>query len=364
MLVSMTSDEDVVVRQLNDGACRTYLVGWTPSREAALVDPVLGSTDRYLQHLREGGWQLCYVIDTHTHADHLSGCRLLAERTGAEYAMHRKAGARHASTWLTDGSTLKVGDVLLEAVETPGHTKDSLTLKLPGRVLTGDWLFIGGAGRTDLPGGDPGEHWDSLTRVIPSLDEATLVLPGHDYDGLSDAVLRDEKRTNAHLQERSRDEYVAWLSAAAEPTPAWMIETLRANNDGPVDTTLRLAPPDAASVCAAGPAPQVPQVSVDEVKRRLDAPSGPLFLLDVRQPEEYTGELGHVPGAVLVPLPELRARIDEISAHRRGPVITICRSGNRSARAAAILRDAGFQDVLNMTGGTLAWRQRGFPIER
>ncbi len=361
----MVSAEDVIVCQLNEGACRTYLVGSAGTREAALVDPVLASTERYLQVLREGSWQPRWLIDTHTHADHLSGCRLLADRTGAEYAMHRKAGGRHVSTRLTDGSTLKVGDVVLEAIETPGHTRDSLTLKVAGRVLTGDWLFIGGAGRTDLPGGDPGEHWDSLARVIPSLDESTVVLPGHDYNGRTDSVLRDERRTNAHLEERSREEYVAWLSAAAEPTPAWMIETLRANNAGPVDPALRLAPPDAASVCAVGPAPRVPKVSVEEVKQRLDAqgPSGPL-LLDVRQPEEYTGELGHVPGALLVPLGELRGRIGEIAAHPGRTIITICRSGNRSARAAAILRDAGFANVLNMTGGTLAWRDRGFPVDR
>jgi rhodanese-related sulfurtransferase len=114
-----------------------------------------------------------------------------------------------------------------------------------------------------------------------------------------------------------------------------------------------------------GPAPLVPQVSVDEVKRRLDSggPPGPL-LLDVRQPEEYTSELGHVPGALLVPLPELRARLHEIATDRARTVITICRSGNRSERAAAILREAGFVNVLNMTGGTLAWRDRGFPIDR
>jgi rhodanese-related sulfurtransferase len=114
-----------------------------------------------------------------------------------------------------------------------------------------------------------------------------------------------------------------------------------------------------------GPGPQVPQISVDEVKRRLDSQgtSGPL-LLDVRPPEEFAGELGHVPGAVLVPLPELAARIGEIARHRAGTVITICRSGNRSAHAAAILRAAGFGDVRNMTGGTLAWRARGFPVDR
>jgi rhodanese-related sulfurtransferase len=203
-----------------------------------------------------------------------------------------------------------------------------------------------------------------LTRVIPRLDESTLLLPGHDYNGLSEALLGSEKRTNEHLQDRSRDEYVAWLSAAAEPAPAWMVETLRANNAGPVDPSLCLAPPGAASDCAVGPGPRVPQLSADEVRRRLESEGPGLLLLDVRQGEEYTGELGHVPGAVLVPLPELRARLHEIHGRREGTVITICRSGNRSARAAAILRDAGFRGVWNMTGGTLAWRERGFPVER
>jgi sulfur dioxygenase len=359
--------DDLVFAQLNDGACRTYLVGSKTGREAALVDPVLGSTGRYLEVLKAGGWSLRFVIDTHTHADHLSGGRLLAERTGAEYAMHRRAGARHVAHRLSDGSTLRLGASVIEAVETPGHTKDSLTLKLAGRVLTGDWLFIGGAGRTDLPGGDPGEHWDSLTRVIPSLDESTLVFPGHDYRGLSDSALHEEKRTNPNLRPRTREEYVAWLCGATRPTPPWMVETLRLNNEGPVDPALVLAPEDAVSACMCQPASPagIRELSVDEVKARLDAGPDPRrLLLDVRQSDEYEGELGHVPGAVLVPLPELPARLVEIDSHRDGTVVAICRSGARSAKAARILRGAGFRDVWNMAGGTLAWRRRGFPVER
>ena len=135
--------EELVFGQLNDGVCRTYFVGSSLTRDAALVDPVLGSTDRYLRHLASGGWALRVVIDTHTHADHLSGGRVLAERTGAQYAMHPRAGSHHVSLRLSDGAALKVGGVSIEAIETPGHTKDSLSLRIPGRILTGDWLFIG-----------------------------------------------------------------------------------------------------------------------------------------------------------------------------------------------------------------------------
>jgi glyoxylase-like metal-dependent hydrolase (beta-lactamase superfamily II)/rhodanese-related sulfurtransferase len=359
--------EDLVFEQLNPDACRTYLIGAPETKEAALVDPVLGATEEYLRVLEKGGWSLRYVIDTHTHADHLSAGRLLSQLTSAEYAMHRRAGAKHASLRLTDGSTLSLGGTILEAIETPGHTKDSITLKLPGRLLTGDFLFIGGAGRTDLPGGDPGEHWESLNRVIPSIDESTLIYPGHDYQGRRESVLREEKRTNSNLKPRGREEYVAWLSAMERPTPEWMVETVRANNVGPTDPSLNFMPRDAVSACMCEPAPALglPELAVEEVRRLVasGADSGRL-LLDVRQPDEYVGELGHVPGAILIPLPELPARLFEIESYREKRVIAICRSGSRSAKATVLLKDAGFQDVWNMTGGTLAWRERGFPVER
>ncbi len=361
------TNEDLVFEQLNPEACRTYFVGSPSTREAALVDPVLGATEEYLKFLEKGGWRLRYVIDTHTHADHLSGGRLLSERTSAEYAMHRKAGTKHASLRLSDGATLPLGGAVLEVIETPGHTKDSITLKLPGRLLTGDFLFIGGAGRTDLPGGDPGEHWESLARVIPTLDENTVIYPGHDYQGRKDSVLREEKRANVNLKPRGREEYVSWLSAMKRPTPEWMIATVRANNEGPLDPSLNFMPADAVSACMCEPAPAlgIPEIEVEEVSKLLaSGGESERLVLDVRQPDEYVGELGHVPGAVLIPLPELPARISEIEGYRDKLVIAICRSGSRSAKATAILKDAGFQDVLNMTGGTLAWRQKGFPVER
>ncbi len=285
-------EKEFVFEQLNPDACRTYFVGSLETREAVLIDPVLGATEAYLKYLASGPWTLRYVIDTHTHADHLSGGTLLSERTGATYAMHKKAGAKHATLHLTDGSTVTVGGIVLEAIDTPGHTKDSVSLKLPGRLLTGDFLFIGGAGRTDLPGGDPGDHWDSLTRVIPSLDESTLLYPGHDYNGMRESILRDERRVNANLKPRGREEYIAWLSAMDRPTPPWMIDTVRANNEGPTDPSLNFMPKDEVSACMCEPSPSIrlPELSVEEV-RSLVASGGESgrLLLDVRQPDEYDG---------------------------------------------------------------------------
>jgi glyoxylase-like metal-dependent hydrolase (beta-lactamase superfamily II)/rhodanese-related sulfurtransferase len=356
---------EIVFEQCNPGACRTYFIGDPETREALLVDPILSSSPDYLERLRRGGWSLRYVLDTHTHADHVSGGRFLSERTGAEYVMHKRAGTRWVGRRLTDGATVELAGIRIEAIETPGHTKDSVTLLLPGRLLTGDWLFIGGAGRCDLPGGDAGEHWDSLNRVIPSLDENVIVYPGHDYRNLHQSPLREEKRSNVNLEPRGREEYIRWLSAMREPTPEWMIATIRANNEGVIDPRVSFMPEGETSACMRKPASAptgIPEVSVDEAKSMAEA-SRERLLLDVRQPEEYQGPMGHVPGAILIPLPELHARLREIEGYRDKLVIAICRTGARSASAAEILVSAGFRNVVNMAGGTLAWRSRGFPIE-
>ena len=319
-----------------------------------------------MKFLEENAWTLRYVIDTHTHADHISGALLLRERTDATYVMHKKAGSTHPTERLTDGSTLALGTLTpltIEAIETPGHTKDSLTLKLPGAILTGDWLFIGGAGRTDLPGGDPGEHWDSLQRVIPTLDESTIVYPGHDYANHTHSPLSDEKENNANLAPRSRDDYVSWLAGTSRPTPEWMIDTVRANNAGVTDPTVDFMPEGEESACMCAPAPNLslPPITVDEVSATMGEQR---LLLDVREPDEFVGPLGHIPGALLIPLGELSTRLDEIESYQNKKVVTICRSGNRSAQAAEILMNAGFENVLNMTGGATPWTEKGFPVER
>jgi len=358
----------LVLRQLNPGACRTYLVGWEPTREATLIDPVLERVDDYLNLLQKDGWTLRYVMDTHTHADHLSGGTALARRTGAEYAMHKKSGVSSLDLRLKDGSSLRLGEVEMDVIETPGHTRDSVTLSLPGILLTGDWLFIGGAGRTDLPGGDPAEHWESLQRVLPGFRDTDVIYPAHDYRNLTESALGVERRTNPNLRERSKEDYVTWMASMAQATPEWMLKTVAANLAGTTDPEVDWIPADAAcrSMCSpvdTASVRSVPEVSPEEVRSRVAAAEPPL-LLDVREPDEFWGPLGHLPGAVLVPLGELPQRLAELDTHRARPVVTICRSGNRSVAAAAILLDAGFQEVASMAGGTEAWQLKGYPVDR
>lgn len=356
-----------IVEQLNPGACRTYLIGSSRTREAALVDPVLGSIEAYRGLLAADGWRLRYVIDTHTHADHISGAAAVAEAERIEYLMHRRSPARRVSSRVSDGTTLAVGDLTVTFIETPGHTQDSVSLLVAGHLLTGDWLFIGGAGRTDLPGGDPGEHWDSIQRVVPRVDEDVRILPGHDYQHNAVSTLAREKTSNPHLRMPSRKEYVRWLSSAAQPTPEWMMKTLAANQRGVTDPRVNFMPPGeaACSTCQLdAPAPaSVPEISPEDVRALIEQGQAP-FLLDVRQPEEFVGTLGHVPGAVLIPLRELPARLSELELRQEKAVVAICRTGARSAQAADLLLKSGFTKVFNMIGGTLAWSQKGFPVER
>jgi len=354
----------LVVTQLNPGACRTYFVGSESTKEAVLIDPVLNRVDDYLEFLRDGRWTLRYVLDTHTHADHISGGVALIERTEAEYAMHKKAGGRAVGRRLVDGDSLRVGDVVMDVIETPGHTKDSVTARLPGILLTGDWLFIGGAGRTDLPGGDPADHWESLHRVVPGFSDTDKILPGHDYDGRNESTLGVERQSNPNLSEKTKEDYIVWMASMAQPTPDWMLKTVRANVAGTTDPNVDWIPEDAAcmSVCSplAAPSVPVPEISSENLRKMMAEEDPSPLVLDVRQPEELTGPLGRLPGAINISLGELQQRLSEISDRREGPIVTVCRSGNRSIAAAAVLIEAGFEGVSSMAGGLQDWRQKGY----
>jgi glyoxylase-like metal-dependent hydrolase (beta-lactamase superfamily II)/rhodanese-related sulfurtransferase len=349
----------VVFEQLNDGSCRTYLVA--DQGEAALVDPVLGREDHYLGVLRERGLTLRFAFDTHTHADHLSGCALLRDRTGADHGVFATSRISEGNLRLEDGQRLMVGAEPVDIMHTPGHTQDSMSLRLSGRLLTGDFLFLGegGAGRTDLPGGDPAAHWESLQK-LQNLDGGLLVFPGHDYRGRTHSSLAEERHANPRLQPRTKASYVTWLEGLRLPPADWMKAVVLANLSCSRDPGC-VAIPDGGAVCevSAGCA-TVPQISCEELLASMESP----LLLDVRQPEEYRGPLGHIRGARLLPLGELPRRLDELEDYRHHPVVTACQMGGRSNQAAAILIEAGFRRVCSLAGGMMRWNILGYPAER
>ncbi|MSP16414.1 MAG: MBL fold metallo-hydrolase [Myxococcales bacterium] len=220
-------------RQLLDPGTSTlsYLVGDPATREALVIDPVLEETDALLAALREDGYRLVLSVETHVHADHVTGGARLRELTRASVAMPALASdCGCADRSLHDGDRLRVGAIELVALATPGHTPDSLSYLLDGRaVFTGDALLIGTCGRTDFQGGDAGALWDSLHQRLFTLADDIVVYPGHDYRGRTSSTIGVERRENARTTGRSRDEFIALMGALDLPPPRRIAEAVPAN---------------------------------------------------------------------------------------------------------------------------------------
>lgn len=345
----------MLFRELNRGKCKTYLVACEQTHKAALIDPIKDKVERYLASLAYFGYKLEAIIDTHTHADHRTASWDLHDITGAPVVMHRRAPAPHVDIHVDDGSALAIGNVRLRIFHTPGHTPDSMSLYTTDRVFTGDTLLIHGTGRSDFAGGDAGEQYDAITQKLFTLPEETLVFPAHDYRGHTHSTIGEEKRTNPRVAGRSRQGYIELMANLGLPLPQGIQESLQPNQSAIEDDSVQF--PTLAELNS------VRQLTPQEVQLRLQHPSSPL-LLDVREPEEFNGELGHIPGSKLIPLKELPARAQELEAYKQREIIVICRAGVRSTTAAAILTGLGFEHVSNLKNGLLDWNDQHLPVER
>ena len=360
----------MIFKQLNVGSCRTYLVAAEKSREALLIDPVLTYVEEYLQILDEGKLHLSYIIDTHTHADHLSAGPALCDHLQAEYVMHSSTLSHCPTRRVRGGEKIRIGDIAIICEHTPGHTSDSISLVLNDRILTGDFLFIGdsGSGRLDLPTGDAGEHFDSLQKLSQYPDNL-MIFPAHDYHERTHSTLGKEKQTNPRLRFTSRDEYVRFLSNLASSTPEWMTQVIHANHTCSRDPKAVEIPEDlpccevnGTPVTAAGEA-ATNFITAEQARERIHLGQS-VLVLDVRNPDEYVGQLGHIRGSRLIPVQELSSRISEIGEYRDRDVIAVCKSGGRSAAAVSILTQAGFNRASSMRGGMIQWNANGYPVER
>ncbi len=342
-------------RELNHAKCKTYLAMSESLHVAALIDPLRDRIDRYLAILGYFGCRLEMIIDTHTHADHRSGAIELGELTGAPVVMHRRAPAPHVGIHVDDGQMLKVGDLTMRVLYTPGHTPDSISLLAGDRVFTGDVLLIHGTGRCDFAGGDAGAGYDAITQKLFTLPDQTLVFPAHDYRGHTQSTIGEEKQSNPRLTGRSREAYIDLMNNLGLPLPDGIQEALQPNQSE-IDASA-IAFPDLAQLN------QVRQLDPAEVLARVRGANPPL-VLDVREEEEFRGELGHIPGALRISLRELPQRAGEIDPHKHRDIIAVCRVGVRSTTAAAILTGLGFDQVCNMKGGMLDWNDAHLPVER
>lgn len=191
----------------------TYIIADEETYEAAVIDPSW-DLDKIFDALKKNGWKAKYVINTHSHFDHVIGNEQVAKVTGAKIVQH-KASKLDKDLEVSDGDIIEVGRFKLAVHHTPGHSKDSICLVLDGQlVFTGDTLFVGNCGRTDLPGSDPAEMYDSLFERVAKLDENLVVYPGHDYGTTPTSTVGREKKTNYVLVPRTKQEFLEFMGAS------------------------------------------------------------------------------------------------------------------------------------------------------
>ena len=221
----------MIFRQLFDSASCTYsyLIARRQGGEALIIDPVRDHVDEYLGLLRALDLKLVKAIDTHLHADHVTALGPLSDLTQCLTVMGAETTAELVAVRVGDAERIDVDGIRLQAIHTPGHTADSYCFLMDDRVFTGDTLLIHGTGRTDLPGGDATQQYESLFNRLLRLDDATRVFPGHDYKGRRSSSIGDEKVRNPRLQVGSVDQYVALMNSLNLPSPKMMDVAIPAN---------------------------------------------------------------------------------------------------------------------------------------
>ena len=352
----------MIFRQLFDSSSSTYtyLLGCADTLEAVVIDPVFEQHARDTALIRELGLKVRYVLDTHVHADHVTGAWLMRDALGAQIVLSSRAGAENVDIAVDQGDVLAFGNSSVSVRATPGHTGGCVTYVTNDQSMafTGDCLMIRGAGRTDFQAGDVHVMWQSIHEQIFSLPEDCLIYPGHDYFGRTVSTVREEKLFNPRIGGDAREEdFAGYMDNLGLPHPRLLEIALPANmasgrpEGGEESDGTDWGP---VSMSFAG----VPEIQPDWVARHMNE----LYVLDVRNPGEFEGELGHIESAQLIPLSELRGRVDEIP--RDKPVVAVCQSGKRSAMAAEILRKAGYEQVANVSGGMIQWSRLGLPLGR
>ena len=338
----------MIFRQLFDQTSGTYsyLMASRRGGEALIIDPVIEKVDRYLALVKELDLKLVKAVDTHMHADHITGLGALRDKTHCITVMGEQTKADVVSMRLADGDRLTIEGLTLDVLYTPGHTDDSYSFVMPDRVFTGDTLLIRGTGRTDFQNGDPKAQYESIFGRLLKLPETTLVYPAHDYKGDTVSTIGEEKAFNPRLQVKSVDEYVTLM-----------------NN-------LKLANPKMMDVAI--PANMKVGLHQEEVARRGWAVSAAqalglvgnpgVAMIDLREKSERERH-GTIPGSLHVPYPSLQENISaggtlhELAVSTSKRLMFYCAFGERSAMAVQAAQDAGLTSACHIEGGIGAWKQ-------
>lgn len=343
----------MIFRQLFEPASCTYsyLIASHRGGEALIIDPVLEKVDRYLQLMQELDLHLVKAVDTHLHADHITGLGALRDRTHCVTVMGEQSSVDVVSMRIADGDMLRIEGVSMDVIYTPGHTDDSYSFVMQDRVFTGDTLMIRGTGRTDFQNGDPRAQYESLFGRLLLLPDETLVYPSHDYKGDTVTTIGEEKAFNPRLQVKSVDDYVALMNGLNLANPKMM--------DVAVPANIRQG------------------LHQEEIARRGWAFSAQQALGLVKQPDVVLIDLreeaererhGTIPGSLHAPYPELQQNIRvggilrELAEATGKCLLFYCAFGERSAMAVQAAQDAGIGTARHIHGGVDAWRKVGGPL--
>jgi sulfur dioxygenase len=314
---------------------------------------VLERVDRYVQLLKELDLRLVKAIDTHLHADHITGLDALRERTHCITVMGEQTRAEVVSIRVADGDRVDIEGLSLEALYTPGHTDDSYSFIMPDRVFTGDTLLIRGTGRTDFQNGSARAQYDSLFGSLLKLPDETLVYPAHDYKGDTVSTIAEEKAFNPRLQVKSVDEYVDLMHHLNLPNPKMMDVTIPANMH------IGLARDVAVS--------RGWTLSAEEAKQALGKPD--VAVIDLREDQERRKD-GVIPGSLHVPYPDVEESLKsdgllyQLGKDGGRRLVFFCTFGQRSAMAVQAAQAAGLTTSRHIRGGLQAWRHAEGPLAR
>ena len=326
------------VKQFKAGYCFSYVLA--SDGQAVLIDPHITMVQTYRDHLAKTGLALQAVIDTHTHADHLSAAAMIAAEIGCPIIMSAKAGSSMDIRRVGVGDVVTFGQAKLDVLPAPGHTDDSIALIGGGHVFTGDVLLIGSVGRTDFQNGSPEDMFDTLAKLKDLPDEA-VVYPAHDYKSNTQSTIGQEKATNPFMLEADRAAFAATARSKVLAKPFNMDAIIQTNREGL--------------------AREIEYVSVAEARKRLGAEGERWQILDVRRPEEY--QAVRIAQSQNIPLDALSARLKEVTGSDRRFILS-CLSGARASMAASILLAAGIHNVTVMAPSLTGWRKAGAPVIR
>jgi glyoxylase-like metal-dependent hydrolase (beta-lactamase superfamily II)/rhodanese-related sulfurtransferase len=345
----------MIFRQLFDSVSGTYsyLLASRAGGEALILDPVLEKADRYCQLLRELDLRLVKAVDTHLHADHVTGLGELRDRTQCITIMGEQSKADVVSMRVSDGDKVMIEGLSLDVMYTPGHTDDSYSYLMGDRVFTGDTLLIRGTGRTDFQNGSSRAQYESIFNRLLKLPDETMVYPAHDYKGDTVSTIGEERRYNPRLQVRNVDEYIELMANLKLPNPKMMDVAVPANMH------VGLHQEELAKQGLA--------LTARDAIASLGRPD--ILLVDLRENSERSKH-GTISGALHAPYASIGENLQpggmlrEVAAATGRRVVFFCAFGERSAMAVAAAKSAGLANTAHIEGGIDAWKKVGGPVVR